>query len=407
VQARPARAPEPADQEAPEPPPVDLKPAAPARVVGGCRLGRALIEGRLGSLHRAVRMSRNDDVSVRILFGGAPDGAALEKAREASRKLARLAHPHIATVAEVDIGEDGRVYTVLEPLVGVDLGTLLRNERRIDGARALDIAAQVARALAAAHGMGVVHGRLEPERVLVNGTPAGDQVKVLDFGIESRAPFETELSTVPYQAPEQIQGVTPDVRTDVYAVAALLYEMVTGAPPHAGSSDPAARKLTEAVQSPRMFRPEMPVVVERFLLSSLDREPDRRPATMAAFEEGLSGLAKGIAAGPVPGSRAGGPTSDQDRRKARREAAFRVIGELLSPVTLTPSAEPLGGRTVPPPSGAFAAVMEPPQPSFGGALLGRYGQPVAARAGAAKKAYMLALGGVLAVAAALAWRFFK
>jgi serine/threonine protein kinase len=379
-------------------------------VVGGCRLGRALIEGRLGSLHRAVRMSGNEDVSVRVLHGGAPDGAALERARQTSRKLARLGHPHIAAVAEVDISEDGRLYAVLEPLMGVDLGTLLRNERRIDGARALEIAAQVARALTAAHGAGLVHGRIEPERILVNGTPAGDQVKVLDFGIESRPPFETELSTVPYQAPEQIQGVPPDVRTDVYSVAALLYEMVTGAPPHAGSSDPAARKLTEPVQSPRMFRPEMPVVVERFLLASLDRDPERRPATMGAFEEGLSGLAKGVGTGPSPVSRPGGPATGEERRRAPRESAFRVIGELLAPpAPATASAEPpsMAGRARP--SGGFAA-MEPPEPSlagaqpYGGTLVGQYGQRAR---GAARKAYMLAVGGVLAVAAALAWRFLK
>jgi serine/threonine protein kinase len=392
------------------PPPVELRPGPPARMVGGCRLGRSLIEGRLGSLHRAVRMSGNEDVSVRVLLGAAPDGASLERAREASRKLARLNHPNIASVAAVDIGEDGRVYTVLEPMTGVDLGTLLRNERRIDGTRALDIATQVARALAAAHAVGLVHGRVEPERILVNGTATGDQVKVLDFSVEARPPFETELSTVPYQAPEQIQGKAPDARSDVYAVAALLYEMVTGAPPHAGSSDPAARKLTEAVQSPRMFRPDMPVVVERFLLSSLDRDPERRPSTMHALEEGLLGLAKGVGAGPSPGTRPGGPQGGEERRKARREAAFQVIGELLAPGSALAAAEPIGlaGAQLQsaPPSGSYAG-LEPPEPSFGGALLDRYGQPATERAGSLRKAYMLAVGGVVAVAAALAWRFFK
>jgi serine/threonine-protein kinase len=384
----------------PEPLPLEAKPP-PGRVVGSCRLTRSLLEGRLGSLHRGVRGS--EEVSVRIVEGPAPDPAALERMRDEVRRCARLGHPNIAAASEVAVAEDGKLYAVLEPMAGKDLATVLRTERRLDGGRAMEIAAQVARALTAAHSVGVLHLRLEPERVLV-GTGA-EPVRVLDLGLGAaagRSPASDPHSVL-YRAPEQLAGEAIDVRTDVYAVAALLYELVTGAPPHAGSADPAARKLSEPVQSPRMFRPEMPVEVERLLLSALERDPALRPPTMAAFEQGLLAAVRGTAPPPGPSARSGSSGAPEERRRARREAAFRVIGELLGPQG--PALPDGASDHAPPPLDADGAAepTEPP-PGFGGALLDRYAVAQAPRPGLSRGAYALAVLGSLGVAAALAWR---
>jgi serine/threonine-protein kinase len=84
-----------------------------------------------------------------------------------------------------------------------------------------------------------------------------------------------DLISTHYRAPEQHLGQPADERADIHALGAILYEMVTGAPPSAG------RKLNEPVQSPRMFRPEIPMELERLILASLDRDPARRPPNMA------------------------------------------------------------------------------------------------------------------------------
>jgi serine/threonine-protein kinase len=131
--------------------------------------------------------------------------------------------------------------------------------------------------------------------------------------------------------------------------------MVTGAPPHASSADPIARKLAEPVQSPRMFRPEIPAQLEALIMAALDRDPAARPASMAAFEEILVSVSRAREAEPAAdeAERATPPVSP-DRRRARREAAFRAIGELLT------TEEPRTDVELVPP---ILAPPEPPAPS--------------------------------------------
>jgi serine/threonine-protein kinase len=306
-------------------------------------------------------------------------------------------------------GEGGVLFFIGERLNGIDLATVIRDERRLEGGKALDIAIQVSRAVGAAHAAGVMHHHLEPERVLVAPGTGPDRVKVLDFGLSARGGATLEAASALYRAPEQLLGNSADARADIYAVAALLYEMVTGAPPHAGSTDPIARKLAEPVQSPRMFRPEIPAELEALIMSSLQRDPAARPLTMAAFEEVLMAVARARDSGPHSGEVHAAAPPSPDRRRARREAAFRVIGELLTASEQQPDADLLppliagispldpgdsGERPTPlnPPSLDLIASTEAaaardsrprpavppspvsaPSPAFGGAMLERYG----------------------------------
>jgi serine/threonine protein kinase len=386
-------------------PVVPLPPGLPSgRMVGGCRLSRPLVEGRLGSLHRANRGT--EEVSVRIVGGPAPDSATLDRMQQEARRCARLGHPNIAAASDMGVGQDGQLYAVLEPLAGKDLATMLRSERRLDGGRAMDIAVQVGRALSAAHSVGVLHLRVEPERVMVG--PGAEPVRLLDLGLDPGAGGSPagDAESLLYRAPEQLAGGTVDVRTDVYGLAALLYELITGAPPHAGSADPAARKLGEPVQSPRMFRPEMPVEIERLLLAGLERDPALRPATMAVFEQALSAAARGGSPSGRSG-RSGAPATGEDRRRVRREAAFRVIGELLAPPVSPAAASPAPPTEPPPPVAPPARPLAAPDPASGSTEVslhrqatGQLPQPRRSR-----RAYALALLGSLGLAAALAWRF--
>src|SRR5262249_40578950 len=137
---------------------------------------------------------------------------------------------------------------VMERLEGVDLGDVLRHERRIAVDRTVHIATQICRALAAAHTAGIIHRDLKPENVfLISRDGNADFVKVLDFGIAKQDMGNQNLprrlttpgiamGTPEYMAPEQAAGKPIDGRVDIYAVGAILYEMLTSEPPHAGEN---------------------------------------------------------------------------------------------------------------------------------------------------------------------------
>jgi eukaryotic-like serine/threonine-protein kinase len=333
-----------------------------ARIVAGCRLIRPLVDGRVGSVHVGLRAGSTDEVSVRMLESPrAFDPPALERVRQETARMAALRHPNVAAVSEVIVGEGGALHFIGEPLAGTTLANVLREHRRLEGGRALDIAAQVSRALQAAHGAGILHHHLEPERVMIMPGTSGDRVKVLDFGLAARGGSTLDAASALYRAPEQLTGTSADLRADVYAVAALLYEMVTGAPPHAASADPIARKLAEPVQSPRMFRPEIPAQLEALIMSALDRDPAARPATLAAFEDVLVTVTRAREAEPHAdeAERATPPVS-ADRRRARREAAFRAIGELLTVQEARPEADLLPPVIGPPVDGHDSAERPTP-----------------------------------------------
>src|SRR5204862_6466954 len=126
--------------------PVTVPPAAPitsaapglarmalgARMVGGCRLIRPLVEGRVGSVHVGLRAGSTDEVSVRLLESPRTfDAAALERVRHETARMASLAHPNVAAVSEVIVGEGGALHFIGEPLAGTTLANVLREERRL------------------------------------------------------------------------------------------------------------------------------------------------------------------------------------------------------------------------------------------------------------------------------------
>ncbi len=193
----------------------------------------------------------------------------------------RLDHPNIIKVLAPR--HKSRMYIAMEYVDGVSLRAIMRDERPLRTARALDFARQVCNAMVYMHSQGVVHRDLKPENVLV--TAAG-QVKIMDFGIaldESArrltwSGLSTAIGTPDYMAPEQVNGRHGDARTDIYALGTMLFEMLTGNLPFAGSNVYAVMraKTGEDPQPPSRFVPGIDPQLEEIILRAIERAPRNR-----------------------------------------------------------------------------------------------------------------------------------
>jgi serine/threonine protein kinase len=270
---------------------------------GRYRVEELIGEGGMGRVFLAEHVEIGRRVAIKILhpvYGRMPD--LVERFRREARAASRIGHPHIVDVTDSGTTEDGSVYFVMEYLEGVELATVIDRDGALEVARALRITTQICRALSAAHAVGIIHRDLKPENIFLTVREgAADFVKVLDFGIAKSSEAEEArgkrlthpgmaMGTPEYMSPEQAAGRPADERCDVYAVGAILYEMLTGVPPYEGDNfmEILTKKATIDPQPPRAVRPDLPPPVEALVLSAMGRDPTVRPPSMEAFEYELT-----------------------------------------------------------------------------------------------------------------------
>src|SRR6478672_6703109 len=234
----------------------------------------------MATVYLAHDIKHDRDVAIKVLH---PDlGAALGGDRFLSeiRTTARLQHPHILPL--LDSGDaDGLLYYVMPLVTGETLRARLTRERQLPIDDAVRIAREVADALGYAHGLGVIHRDIKPENILLQGGHA----LVADFGIalavqtaagQRMTQTGLSLGTPQYMSPEQAMGErTIDARSDIYALGAVTYEMLTGDPPFTGSTVQAivAKVLTEKPTTIRTVRDTVPPHVEAAVLTALAKLP--------------------------------------------------------------------------------------------------------------------------------------
>ncbi len=259
--------------------------------------GRYTVLGPLGAggmaeVFRAHDDALGRDVALKVLHPGlAADADFAERFRREARAAAGLSHPHIVTV--YDWGEDGKArYIVMEYVPGENLRDRVRREGHLSESDALDIAAQVADALATAHAVGLVHRDVKPANILVR--PDG-RVQVTDFGI-ARATGDSPLTatnlvmgTAHYVSPEQVQHRPLDGRADLYALGCVLYEMLAGVAPFAGESLVAVayQHVNEAAPRVRDLHPEISERTAAVLTRALAKAPADRYPNAAAMRDAL------------------------------------------------------------------------------------------------------------------------
>ncbi len=285
------------------------EPSLIGTLLGGrYQIQRLIGEGGMGRVYEARHVEIDKRVAVKVLhpvYTHMPE--VVSRFRREARAASKIGHPAIVDITDSGTTPHGSVYFVMEFLEGIDLADLLAQQGRLHVDRAVNIAGQVCRALAAAHDAGIVHRDLKPENIFLitrDGNP--DFVKIVDFGIAQTAEFEEARSgrltrpgmamgTPEYMAPEQAAGKNADARADIYALGAILYEMIGGKPPHQGDNimEVLSRKATERPTPLSESRPEVLPELEAIVQKTLEHDPAERPQTMAQLEYLLNRCMRG------------------------------------------------------------------------------------------------------------------
>ncbi len=278
---------------------------------GRYRLVAPMARGGMAEVWEGVDDVLTRPIAVKVLHPHlSADADFQERFRREAIAAARLSHANV--VSTFDTGEDGgAAFIVMELIRGRTLRRLVDDAGGVLPAwLARDIGVQVADALHHAHEAGLVHRDVKPANVLVcDGDPGSPvQVKVADFGIARAATLDgadltqpgAVLGTTKYLSPEQVQGATPDARSDVYALGVVLYEVLTGRPPFAADTEMAtamAHVHSEPLR-PRQLRAGIPRGLEAVVIRAMAKDPAARYGSAAELSGALRGLDLGDDAVP-------------------------------------------------------------------------------------------------------------
>ena len=294
-------------------------PMLGSMVGGRYRVKQLLGEGGMGQVYLAIHEAIEKPVALKILRPEYSRKADIvTRFQQEAISASRIKHPNVLDVFDFGETTAGCFFLAMEFLDGHDLADELERVSRLTPERALPLALQIAKALAAAHGAGVVHRDLKPENVFLQQTPDGDEiVKIVDFGIaqlrtneEAAAASQRQrrrltrtgmiFGTPEYMAPEQAAGKKADLRVDVYALGVMMYEMFTGAVPFTGDTFMAvlSAHLHDPVPPLRQAYPELEISpeLEALILKTLAKNPDDRFRSMQELAAGLATTPEGQAA---------------------------------------------------------------------------------------------------------------
>jgi serine/threonine-protein kinase len=269
------------------------------------RIVAPLGKGGMGEVYRAEDLKLEQEVALKFLpLSLTQDGAAQARFHREVRVARQVSHANVCRV--FDIGEaDSFPFLTMEYVDGEDLKSLLRRIGRLPPDKALDIARQLCAGLAAAHEHGVLHRDLKPANIMLD---ARGKVRITDFGLASLAEEihheEIHAGTPAYMAPEQMAGKEVTVRSDIYSLGLVLYEVFTGK--HAFDAGVVVnfKQLEQSTPTnPSQIVKDIDPIVERIILRCLEPDPRKRPASALQVAAALPGgdpLAAALAAGETP-----------------------------------------------------------------------------------------------------------
>ncbi len=286
--------------------------AAEPLIAGRYRILKLVGRGGMGAVYRARDTELDEDVALKVLSDELAGSAALiDRFRREVKLARRVTHENVARM--FDIGEhDGARFLTMEFIEGESLADLLGRTGRLPVAKVLELSRAICAGLAAAHRAGVVHRDLKPDNVMLG---RDGRVLITDFGI-ARDPVTAQggatvglvVGTPAYMAPEQVEA-KPDIdaRADIYALGAMLFELLTGQVPWTGSSPMAvaAARLYADPPDARSVAPEVPATLAAVVTRCMARDPAARPASADQVRDALAAASPTLPEGatlslPVP-----------------------------------------------------------------------------------------------------------
>jgi serine/threonine protein kinase len=270
------------------------------------RIVALLGRGGMGEVYRAEDLRLSQVLAIKFLPEAlTQDEAALARFHSEVRIARQVSHPNVCRV--FDIGDAaGLPFLTMEYVDGEDLSSLVRRIGRLPQDKAIEVSRQICAGLAAAHERGVVHRDLKPANVMLDG--AG-KARITDFGLAGIASnmkgAEVRAGTPAYMAPEQLAGKEVTVRSDIFSLGLVMYEVLTGRRAYDATTVHELMKSREegSITNPSDVVKDVDPLVERVILRCLEKDPARRPASALQVAAALPGgdpLAAALAAGETP-----------------------------------------------------------------------------------------------------------
>ncbi len=318
------------------------------QVGGRYRVFRAIADGGMGRVYEGLDERARGVVALKVLHPEmARDSIATQRFAREFEVASQLRHPHIVNILDLRQTDDGRQVLVMEYLNGEEVRGVLKREGRLSPVRMIRMLSQVAQALDFAHERQWVHRDLKPDNIFLCQGQGGDDIKVLDFGsVKDRSAGAKQLTVMGttigspfYMSPEQAQGLaTVDARSDVWAMAAICYECVTGRVPFTGPHGPSVLlQILGADPEPpsRVAEGELgvPVALDEVMEGGLAKEPSARFAKVGDLANAV-GRAYGLEGDHSQwadtnqaelSSRLVIPAVSSGRRASPRQAAPRAV----------------------------------------------------------------------------------
>ncbi|HEX8745493.1 MAG TPA: serine/threonine-protein kinase [Thermoleophilaceae bacterium] len=325
-------------------------------VFAGHRLDGVAGRGGMGVVYKATHLALDRVVALKLI---APEISGDEQFRERfkqeSMTAAALDHPNVVPI--YDAGEEhGQLYVTMRHVPGTDLRALIEQNGALPPAEAASIIAQIADALDAAHERGLVHRDVKPGNILIEDRGGRRHAYLTDFGLTKHAASDSGMTktgmfvgTLDYIAPEQLQGQAVDARTDVYSLACVLYQAVTGQVPYPRDSEPSKMWAHMGEDPPKVkqARPDVPDAFEEVIERGMAKKPeDRYPST---GDLGRAALAA---------------AKDQQATQVERSVATgdAAPAHAMPPPVVSMPAPPTGVASAPAPTAGPGAPAAPPPP---------------------------------------------
>jgi serine/threonine protein kinase len=316
------------------------------------RILKLVARGGMAKVYQAEQIHLSRTVAIKVLdpkHVGADDPEFQKRFELEAQMTSQLNHPNTVTIHDYGFNAQKHFYYfVMEYITGKTLRRTMKEDNAFTIERTLHIAIQIARSVRQAHSVGVIHRDLKPSNILLTMHDKDDNyVKVVDFGLlklKKESGFEGEktegtlMGSPRYMSPEQIKRLPVDHRSDIYSLGVNMYQMLTGKPPFTGSS--AVQILMGHLnQPPQAFskvnaQARIPKDVENFVMSCLEKDPDRRPDDMDEVIETVSALQS---SGKKAGAYTSVPVSGQFEVIQSTRAAGRISEEKERAVDDAPS----------------------------------------------------------------------